>query len=197
MMNRCMARRGGCVAGVALGLVAASADAGVYFTFYTLNTPYTVTSPDVTQVLMSWSTNQTSGIVDQNDLTDWSISFLNGGNLFYTDNIVTAGTVQSLGGVTRGIADILFSFNLDTLTAGDFDNMLQGSLLAGASGPAYNVYSYPTGPFDPPYSTLGIWANGNEATRELPGYSSVYTVPAPGAIAALALAGLCARRRRG
>lgn len=197
MMNRCMARRGGLVAGVALGLVTASANAGVYFTFYTLNTPYTVTSPDVTQVLMSWSTNLTSGIVDQDDLTDWSISFLNGGNLFYTDNIVTAGTVQSLGGVTRGIADILFSFNLDTLTAGDFDNMLQGSLLANASGPAYNVYSYPTGPFDPPYSTLGIWANGNEATRELPGYSSVYTVPAPGAIAALALAGLCARRRRG
>ena len=64
MINRCMARRGGLVAGVALGLVTASANAGVYFTFYTLNTPYTVTSPDVTQVLMSWSTNLTSGIVD-------------------------------------------------------------------------------------------------------------------------------------
>jgi hypothetical protein len=191
-----MARRGAVAAGVVSCLVTASANAGVYFTFYTLNTPYTATSPDVTQVMMSWSTNLTSGIVDQDDLTDWSISFLNGGNLFYTDNIVTAGSVQSLGGVTRGIADILFSFNLDTLTAGDFDNMLQGALLAGASGPAYNVYSYPTGPFDPPYSTLGIWANGNEATRELPGYSSVYTVPAPGVLAALALAGLSSRRRR-
>jgi hypothetical protein len=196
MMNRCMARRGGCVAGVALGLVAASADAGVYFTFYTLNTPYTATSPDVTQVLMSWSTNLTSGVVEQDDLTDWSISFLNGGNLFYTDNIVSAGAVQSIGGVSRGIADILFRFNLDTFTAGDFDNMLEGVLLAGASGPAYNIYSYPQGPFEPPYSTLGIWANGNEATRELPGYSSVFTVPAPGAVAALALAGLCSRRRR-
>lgn len=197
MKNCSIARRGGFAAGIAISLVTAGADAGVYFTVYTLNTPYTATSPDVTQVLMSWSTNLTSGIVDQDDLTDWSISFLNGGNLFYTDNIVSAGSVQSLGGVARGLADILFSFNLDTLTAGDFDNMLQGALLAGASGPAYNVYSYPTGPFDPPYSTLGIWANGNESTRELPGYSSVYTVPAPGALAALALAGLCSRRRRG
>lgn len=196
MTNRCLAGYGGIAAGIAFSFVTASADAGVYFTFYTLNTPYTATSPDVTQVMMSWSTNLTSGIVSQADLTDWSISFLAGGNLFYTDNVVTAGTVQSLGGVARGIADILFSFNLNTLTAGDFDNMLQGSLLSGASGPAYNVYSYPNGPFDPPYSSLGIWANGNEATRELPGYSEVFTVPAPGALAALALAGLCTRRRR-
>jgi hypothetical protein len=196
-MNLCrFARQGGVAAVVASGLVAATADASVYFTIYTLNTPYTATSPDVTQVLMSWSTNITSGVVDQGDLTDWSISFLSGGNLFYTDNIVTAGSVQSIGGVNRGIADILFNFNLDTLTAGDFDNMLQGALLAGASGPAYNVYSYPGGPFEPPYSTLGIWANGNESTRELPGYSSVITVPAPGALAAIALAGLCTRRRR-
>lgn len=197
-MNTCrLARQGAAVAAVACSLVTAAADASVYYTIYTLNTPYTVTSPDVTQVLMSWSTNASSGLIDQDDLTDWSISFLNGGNLFYTDNIVVGGSVQSIGGVSRGIADILFNFNLDTLTAGNFDNMLQGALLAGASGPAYNVYSYPQGPFDPPYSTLGIWANGNEATRELPGYSSVYTVPAPGAIAALALAGLCSRRRRG
>jgi hypothetical protein len=191
-----MALRGGVVAAVSLATFGTSADASVYFTVYTLNTPYTVTSPDVTQVLMSWSTNQIGGIVEQDDLTDWSISFLNGGNLFYTDNIIAGGTVRSLGGVNRGLADILFSFNLDTFTAGNFDNMLQGSLLSGASGPAYNIYSYPQGPFDPPYSTLGIWANGNEATRELPGYSSVFTVPAPGAIASAALAGLLARRRR-
>ena len=120
-MNLCrFARQGGVAAVVASGLVAATADASVYFTIYTLNTPYTATSPDVTQVLMSWSTNITSGVVDQGDLTDWSISFLSGGNLFYTDNIVTAGAVQSIGGVNRGIADILFNFNLDTLTAGDF-----------------------------------------------------------------------------
>ena len=195
MNVRCMARRGGAAAAVAFSLVTATADASVYFTIYTLNTPYTVTSPDVTQVLMSWSTNASSGLVDQTGLTDWSISFLNGGNLFYTDNIVVGGAVQSIGGVSRGIADILFNFNLDTLTAGNFDNMLQGALLAGASGPAYNVYSYPQGPFDPPYSTLGIWANGNESTRELPGYSSVITVPAPGAVAAFALIGVRGRRR--
>jgi MYXO-CTERM domain-containing protein len=192
----CTALRASAVTAIALAFTGAPAHAGVYFTVYTLNTPYTVTSPDVTQVMMSWSTNLTNGIVQQGDLTDWSISFLNGGNLFYTDNIVAAGAVRSIGGVNRGIADIAFNFNLDTLTAGEFDNMLQGVLLAGASGPAYNIYSYPQGPFDPPYSTLGIWANGNESTRELPGYSSVFTVPAPGAFAALAFAGLASHRRR-
>ena len=113
MMNRCMARRGGLVAGVALGLVTASANAGVYFTFYTLNTPYTVTSPDVTQVLMSWSTNQTSGIVDQADLTDWSISFLNGGNLFYTDNISQETWRQWIGQGTKVINELRLDFTRD------------------------------------------------------------------------------------
>jgi len=100
--------------------------------------------------------------------------------------------------------------NLPTCTVGDTIDVhykivegdkervqvFQGVLLAGASGPAYNIYSYPQGPFDPPYSTLGIWANGIESTRELPGYSSVFTVPAPGAFAALAFAGLASHRRR-
>jgi MYXO-CTERM domain-containing protein len=175
---------------------AAAADAGVYLTLYTLNTPYTVTTPDVTQVLMSWSTNLTGGNVGQGDLTDWSISLLSGETVIYTDNIVAGGAVQSIGGVQRGLADILFNFNLGTLTPGDFDNMVSGSLLADASGSAYNIYSYPQGPFVPPYSTLGIWANGNESTRELPGYSSVFTVPAPGVLGAFALAGLASRRRR-
>lgn len=196
MNVRRMARRAGVSLAVAPGLVAATSEAGVYVTTYTLNTPYTVTSPDVTQVLVSWSTDLTGGIVSQADLTDWSISLLGGGNLVYTDVVVTAGSVQSIGGVSRGFADILFTFNLDTLSAGDFDNMLSGTLLAGASVPSYNVYSYPQGPFDPPYSTLGIWANGNESTRELPGYSSVTTVPAPGTLAAIALAGLRRRRHR-
>lgn len=191
-----MTRQGGAAVAVATGLLTATADAGVFFTIYTLNTPYTAASPNVTQVLMSWSTNLTSGTVEQDDLTDWSLSFLNGGNLFYTDNIVSAGSVQAIGGVSRGILDIVFNFNLDTFTAGNFDNLVEGVRLAGASGPAYNIYSFPQGPFEPPYSTLGIWANGNESTRQAPGYSSVFTVPAPGTIAAIALVGLCTRRRR-
>ena len=112
-----MTHQGGAAVAVATGLLTATADAGVFFTIYTLNTPYTAASPNVTQVLMSWSTNLTSGTVEQDDLTDWSLSFLNGGNLFYTDNIVSAGSVQAIGGVSRGILDIVFNFNLDTFTA--------------------------------------------------------------------------------
>ena len=82
----------------------------------------------------------------------------------------------------------------DTLTVGEFDNMLTGSALTGATGTAYNIYSYLNG-LPSPYSTLGLWSNGNESTRQLPGYSSVATVPGPGACALLALAGARKRRR--
>ncbi len=183
------------VAGIAL-VCSSSANASVYTTTYTLNTPYTASSPNATQVLVHWSTNRTSGTVEQSDLTDWSISLLGGGSLFYTDNVIIGGSVQSNGGVARGLADVLFQFNFDTFTSGDFDNMLTGISLSSATGTAYNIYSYPNSLLGPPYSSLGLWSNGIESTRQLPGYSSVITVPAPGAFAAIALAVAIKRRRR-
>jgi uncharacterized protein (TIGR03382 family) len=86
--------------------------------------------------------------------------------------------------------------------AGDFDNMLAGITLSSAASTAYNIYSYPTSTQGPPYSSLGLWKNGDESTRQLPGYLSVTSdiqgipTPAPGAIALLGMAGLMGRRRR-
>ena len=188
--------RSGIVAPLGFGLalaVAASANAGVYTTTYTLTTPYTASTPQITHVVVNWSTNLTTGIVHETDLTDWSIHLDGGGSNVYTDNVIVAGSVQSIGGVSRSVTSIMFQFNLDTTTAGEFDNMLTGSALTAATGTAYNIYSYLNG-FPPPYSPLGLWSNGNESTRQLPGYSSVVTVPGPGACALLALAG--ARKRR-
>lgn len=184
-----------CTLALALGT---AANAGVYKTTYILNTPYTDSTPNATQVVVNWSTNLTSGVVQQTDLTNWSIGLYGAGNVFYTDNVITGGTVQSNKGVARGIADVLFQFNLDTSVAGDFDNMLAGITLSSAASTAYNIYSYPTSTQGPPYSSLGLWKNGNESTRQLPGYLSVSTVavPAPGAIALLGMAGLMGRRRR-
>ena len=160
--------RSGIVAPLGFGLaLAASANAGVYTTTYTLTTPY----------------------------TDWSIRLDGSGSDVYTDNVIVAGAVQSIGGVSRSVTSIMFQFNLGTNTAGEFDNMLTGSALTAATGTAYNIYSYLNG-FPPPYSPLGLWSNGNESTRQLPGYSSVVTVPAPGACALLALAGARKRRTR-
>ena len=186
--------RSGIVAPLGFGLaLAASANAGVYTTTYTLTTPYTASSPQVTHVVVNWSTNLTSGVVHETDLTDWSIRLDGSGSDVYTDNVIVAGAVQSIGGVSRSVTSIMFQFNLGTNTAGEFDNMLTGSALTAATGTAYNIYSYLNG-FPPPYSPLGLWSNGNESTRQLPGYSSVVTVPGPGACALLALAG--ARKRR-
>ncbi len=173
-----------------------TADAGIFYSTYTLNSPYTASSPNVTHVLVNFSTSLTTGIVAEGDLTNWSISLLGGGALIYTDNVIIDGIVQSNAGVARGLADLLFQFNLNTFVSGDFDNMLSGISLAGATSIAYNIYSYPNSPFGPPYSSLGIWSNGDESTRQLPGFSSVITVPAPGAFAALALVMAIKRRRR-
>ena len=189
-------RRSGIIAPLGFGLalaVAVSANAGVYTTTYTLNTPYTASTPQVTHVVVNWSTNLTTGVVRETDLTDWSIRLDGGGSNVYTDNVIVTGTVQSIGGVSRSVTGIMFQFNLGTNTAGEFDNMLTGSALSAATSTAYNIYSYLNG-FPPPYSPLGLWSNGNEATRQLPGYSSVVTVPGPGACALLALAGTRKRR---
>ena len=175
-----------------------SASAAFVTTTYILNTPYTDSTPNVNKVVVYWSSQLTSGQVQQSDLTNWSITLLNNDTTVYSDMVIKGGSVQSNKGVARGIADVLFQFNLDTGVAGDFDNMLAGITLSSAASTAYNIYSYPTSTQGPPYSSLGLWKNGNESTRQLPGYLSVSTVavPAPGAIALLGMAGLMGRRRR-
>ena len=175
-----------------------SASAAFVTTTYILNTPYTNSTPNVNKVVVYWSSQLTSGQVQQSDLTNWSITLLNNDTTVYSDMVIKGGSVQSNKGVARGIADVLFQFNLDTGVAGDFDNMLAGITLSSAASTAYNIYSYPTSTQGPPYSSLGLWKNGNESTRQLPGYLSVSTVavPAPGAIALLGMAGLMGRRRR-
>ena len=175
-----------------------SASAAYVTTTYILNTPYTNSTPNVNKVVVYWTSELTSGQVQQSDLTNWSITLLNNDTTVYSDTVIKQGSVQSNKGVARGIADVLFQFNLDTGVAGDFDNMLAGITLNSAASTAYNIYSYPTSTQGPPYSSLGLWSTGNESTRQLPGYLSVSTVavPAPGAIALLGMAGFMGRRRR-
>ena len=179
-----------------------SASAAYVTTTYILNTPYTDSTPNVNKVVVYWSSQLTSGQVQQSDLTNWSITLLNNDTTVYSDMVIKGGSVQSNKGVARGIADVLFQFNLDTSVAGDFDNMLAGITLSSAASTAYNIYSYPTSTQGPPYSSLGLWKNGDESTRQLPGYLSVTSdiqgipTPAPGAIALLGMAGLMGRRRR-
>ena len=179
-----------------------SASAAYVTTTYILNTPYTNSTPNVNKVVVYWTSELTSGQVQQSDLTNWSITLLNNDTTVYSDTVIKQGSVQYNKGVARGIADVLFQFNLDTGVAGDFDNMLAGITLSSAASTAYNIYSYPTSTQGPPYSSLGLWSNGDESTRQLPGYLSVTSdiqgipTPAPGAIALLGMAGLMGRRRR-
>ena len=135
--------RGGIAASIVAVAAAATASshAGVYYSVYTLTSPYEFSTPNATQVLLTFSTSLTSGVMDASGLDDWSISLLSGGNLFYTDQVVIDGVVQSIGGVDRSITDILFEFNLDTLLHGTFDNFVPGATLAAAVGTQFNIYS--------------------------------------------------------
>ena len=132
-----------------------SASAAYVTTTYILNTPYTDSTPHVNKVVVYWTSELTSGQVQQSDLTNWSITLLNNYTTVYSDTVIKQGSVQSNKGVARGIADVLFQFNLDTGVAGDFDNMLAGITLSSAASTAYNIYSYPTSTQGPPYSSLG------------------------------------------
>ena len=133
------------VLAVLASTLASTAHAGMYESTYTLNTPYTASSPEATHVLVNFSTALTTGLVGQGDLTDWSISLYGAGGVIYTDNVIVGGSVQSIGGIARGIADVLFQFDLNTFVSGDFDNVLIGSGLSGATGTAYNIYTDPGG----------------------------------------------------
>lgn len=54
-----------------------------------------------------------------------TMQLFNGADLIYTDAIIVGGAAQSIGWVARTLADIVWNFDLDTLTLNDFDNDLQ------------------------------------------------------------------------
>lgn len=168
--------------------------AGTYQSVFTLATPYTASSPNVTHVVLTWTSVDDDGVIGLAEITDWSVELRAGGTTVFSDHAIIGGVVQDLGGVSRSISDLRFQFDFGTQGYRVFDTMYFGSLLSGATGTTYNTYLY-EGFAGEPDAPLGIWFNGNEATRQQPGYSShVFSVvPAPGALALLAM-GISLRR---
>ena len=176
--------------------MSASASAGVYESVFTLNAPYTVSSPNMTQVVLRWSTTASSGTVDVTQLSDWTMTYRSDSQDVFTDHILIAGQATTLGGVSRSVSDLRFSFDFATQSYSVFDSMYSGALLTAANSTVYNVYLYNNYPGEP-NDLLSIWSNGNEATRQNLGYSShVFSVvPAP-SVSGLLIMGLGARWRR-
>lgn len=187
---------------VALALAGATlaslpASAGTYQSIFTLATPHTASGPSITHVVLTWSSATDAGVIGLGHITDWTVQLRSGSSVVFTDEVMSAGAVQPLAGVGRVAADLRFQFDFSSQTYRVFDTMYFGSLLSGATGTAYNTYLYQgfTGEPDAP---LGIWSNGNEATRQEPGFSShIFSeVPAPGTLAVLALVPAVRRRSR-
>ncbi|MGK7943105.1 MAG: PEP-CTERM sorting domain-containing protein, partial [Microcystaceae cyanobacterium] len=110
---------------IALGLGTSSALAADFRSTYTFADTAT---PTVNTVIVNFSTDVTSGIIDESDLTAWSIELLNGTTSLYLDNVIVSGVVQPIGGVSRALSGIDFDFNLDTLEYTEvFDNDLFGA----------------------------------------------------------------------
>ena len=76
-----------------------SASAAYVTTTYILNTPYTDSTPNVNKVVVYWTSELTSGQVQQSDLTNWSITLLNNDTTVYSDTVIKQGSVQSNKGV--------------------------------------------------------------------------------------------------
>jgi hypothetical protein len=162
--------------------------AGTYQSVFTLTTPYTASSPHVTHVVLTWTSVADDGVIGLADITDWSVELLAGGTTVFADHAIIGGVVQDLGGVSRAASDLRFQFDFSSQGYRVFDTMYFGSLLSGATGTTFNTYLY-EGFAGEPDAPLGIWSNGDEGTRQQPGYSShVFSaVPAPGALVLLAI----------
>lgn len=106
--------------GIVLGLGTSSALAADFRSTYTFDS---IGTPAVDTVIVNFSTDETSGIIDGTNLTDWSIELLNGTTSVYLDNVITGGVIQPIGGVSRSLSDLSFGFDLDTLQyTSIFDN---------------------------------------------------------------------------
>ena len=94
--------------------------AATFQTTLTLDSPGG--TPLVDTIVFEWSTDLTSGTVTETDLTNWSYELFGSGSSVYSETVVLNGVVQPIGGASRLIDDLAFSFDLDTLTLGFFDN---------------------------------------------------------------------------
>lgn len=126
------------VGGLILGWGTPSVLAANFQTTLTLGSPGG--TPLVDTVVINWSTDLTSGTVSESDLTNWSYELLGGGSSVYSETVIAAGVVQPIGGVSRTLSDLLFDFDLDTLTLNEFDNDIDILQIGAATGLTYNTY---------------------------------------------------------
>lgn len=178
----------------ALLLAAAQAQAAlVYQTTMTLSDPDNSAIP-LTSAVYDWETNATSGAISSANLLNLTLALFNGPSLVYTDAMIVNGAVQPIGGAGRVLTDIIWAFNLDSLTVTDADNDRGDKQASSATGLTYRFAAIPG------FGVIFRYDNGSQ--KGVTGFTmSQVTVPTevPVAPTALLLLGgltLLARRRK-
>ena len=95
--------------------------------------------PAINTVIVNFSTDVMSGIIDETDLTNWSVELLNGTTSVFLDEVIIGGTVQPIGGVNRILSEIMFDFNLDTLEYIALADNDVPIVQTGSTGVTYNI----------------------------------------------------------
>lgn len=146
-------------------------------------------------VKIRWETPLTVGTGNQTNLSDLRFELFNGSMLIYTDQAITAGTVQPLAGAPRTIADLFLTFDLSVPEVTGWDNKFAG--VGGQSGDWFHIYG-DVG-FGASIVDLYTGINPQGGTGFIMPITSVTTIPEPSR--ALLIAGslvlLSLSRRRG
>ena len=98
-------------------------------------------------VVFEWSTSETSGMINANELVDYSVSLYTGSSLLYRDDVLVDGVLQPLNSVDRDYP--FWDFDLDTLTLRQFTPGSIGILTSGVvTGTHYHVADWASLPQD-------------------------------------------------
>jgi len=97
-----------------------------YQTTLTLDSP--ATTANVDQVVYNWSTETTSGLVQVSQLNHLTVDLYSSGSIIYSDTIILFGVIQPVLGnpgadVERPASDVIFDFDLDSMTLSQFRNL--------------------------------------------------------------------------
>jgi len=111
----------------------------------TLDLQASVGPDSIDRVLYRWSDDE---MIPGVQLMDWSMELQDAGSAIYIDTIKIGGVVKPLGGVARTAPDLIWAFNLGTLTLEQMRNVIFSFPFASTTGTLYHVRDSLTLPAD-------------------------------------------------
>jgi len=142
----------------------------------------------ITRAVFNWSTNLVSGNVSAANLVNFSMTLYAGATAIYTDNVLVNGVAQAFGGTVRAASEPYFNFDLGTNTLNEVRNIFGSE--SGSTGTQYAIFDSLTIPLDGQLNIVK-YTSGNMVYGVTEHVSNQATVPEPGTLALIALAGTC------